>query len=403
MRIAVVTQYYAPEDARIPTTVARELSRRGHEVCVVTAFPSYPLGRIYDGYRQRFGHTEWDGAVRVRRVRSILAHSPNPVTRMMNYLSFALSSAFARKEARSADVVYVYATQMTAAFGPVFWRILGGAPYLLHVQDLWPESVTQSSLVRQGLLARVMAAVMTPFLRFAYRRAAGIVAIAPTMKEVLLQRGANEMKTIVVLNWADETSLPTSSIPAARTHQTHIVYAGNIGPMQELEVAVAAAAKVADLEGFKLTIVGSGLAEESLHEAVKASGANNVRIEGRIPKELMGELYLQSDFQLITLKDLPIFRGTVPSKFSASLEAGIPVITNVAGDVASMVSAQRLGLSCAPGSVDALATAFRAAHNMSTQERKRTRERCRRFYLDSMSKDRGMDLIESALQLAASS
>lgn len=397
MRIAIVTQYYAPEDARIPTQIARELSERGHSVRVVTAFPSYPQGRIYDGFRQRLRHFERDGSVRVRRVPSILSHSQNPIARVATYLSFAISSAAAVRDVWTADVVYVYATQMTAAIGPLIWRAFGGPPYLLHVQDLWPESVTESALVTGGRIARAMAGIMTPFLRLAYRHADGVLAIAPTMQKLLVERGARPEHTEVVFNWADE-SRTHSSDDDERTGTTSVVYAGNIGPLQDLETAVAAASMVSDLDGFTLTIVGSGVAEESVRAAVERSGATNVRILGRVPNEEMGAVYASSDFQLVTLRDLPIFRGTVPSKVSASLWEGIPLITNVAGDVTSIVSENGLGVTCEPVGARALADAFRLAHRMSGADRAEAKARCREFYLDNMSLRQGVDAVESALR-----
>ena len=49
MRILVFSQYFYPENFRI-NTLCQELVRRGHEVTVLTGYPQYPIGRIYDGY-----------------------------------------------------------------------------------------------------------------------------------------------------------------------------------------------------------------------------------------------------------------------------------------------------------------------------------------------------------------
>ncbi|MBX3089085.1 MAG: glycosyltransferase family 4 protein [Cryobacterium sp.] len=396
MKVVVVTQYYAPEDARIPTDIARQLSARGHSVTVVTAFPSYPHGKVFEGYKQRARFVELDGEVRVRRVRTIISHSQNPLGRIASYMSFGFSSALARKETRGADVVYVYATQMTAAIGPVLWRIFGGPKFVLHVQDLWPESVTQSSLVKPGVISKLMNAVMNPFLRFTYRRAAHVLAIAPTMKELLLKRGAKEEATSTVFNWASEDG--AGGATRIRTsHGTSIVYAGNIGPLQDLENVVEAGAAVSDVEGLTITLFGSGLSEEVVRQTIERVGARNVRFEGRLPREQMGSVYSRSDFQLVTLKDLPIFRGTIPSKLSASLHAGIPVITNIAGDVADLVRENKLGVVCAPDSVEALSEAFLFAHKLSRSERAAMGSRCRSYYKKAMSRQSGIDRIETVL------
>lgn len=398
MKIGIVSHYYAPEDARIPTDLARSLRERGHSVRVITAFPSYPRGRLFEDYRQSWDHVEDDSGVRVRRVPTFVSHSQNPITRIMTYLSFAFGSALRWREMRSADVVYVYATQMTAAIGPVIWKIFGGPPFVLHVQDLWPESVTQSSLVPGGAVARLMNRTLTAWLRSVYRRAAAVIAIAPTMKSLLVTRGADPLTSTTIPNWANEGGeVPRSE---AEHGGTSVVYAGNFAPLQSLDLAIRAAAEVVDLEGFRLTLIGSGVSEQALRNLAAECGASNVRILDRVPRDEMDQVYAESDYQLVTLQDLPIFRGTIPSKVQNSLNAGVPLITNVAGDVTSIVSDSRLGIVCEPGSIDSLVRAFRSAHAVPPGERASMGQRCRAYYDDHMSLAHGVDAIEAVLKSA---
>ena len=180
MKIAIVTQYYAPEVIRIPDTLARLLAARGHQVRVITGYPNYPDGQLFPGYRQRWKHIETVEGVQIRRVPLFISHSYNPVARFTNYLSFALSAGFAHRWVRSADVVYVYATQMSPAIGPSFWRAVFRTPYVLHIQDLWPESVTGSSMVGGGAAKKLIGAMLRPWLRYLYRTASATIAIART-------------------------------------------------------------------------------------------------------------------------------------------------------------------------------------------------------------------------------
>ena len=396
MRIAVITQYFTPEPSRIPPGVAHGLAARGHSVRVVTGFPNYPEGRLHDGFRQRLAVYERHGQITVRRVPIVISHSNNPLGRAANYVSFALSSLLARRFVRDADVVYVYATQMTAAFAPSVWRRLGGPPVVLHVQDLWPESITESSLVRCGPARRVVAGALSRWTSGIYRRASGLIAIAPTMSRLLAERGADPDKIEVIFNWAPESADDPRPAPAESKAGLTVVYAGNVGDMQNLEVAVEAARLIeADTPGFRLIIVGTGVAEQRLKEA--ASGLTNVEFRGRVPLAEMPPVYAESDFQLITLRDLPIFRGTIPSKFQASLASGVPVITSVAGDVASIVREASVGLIADPENPESLASAFRDAYSMPRRAVAEMGRRARDLYVSSMSADQGIERIEQLL------
>lgn len=213
MKILFITQYFPPEKATITSTIAQAMVDRGHEARVLTGFPNYPDGKIFEGYSQRWRQREKFGDLDVLRVPLYADHSLNPVARTANYASFGLSAATARAFAKDVDVIYLYASQMTPALGPWLWRMFGGAPYVLHVQDLWPDSITGSSLVGSSRAGKTIDAVLNPWLKSTYQRAAGVVGIAPTMAETLISRGAPADKTSVIYNWADENE-PVEHKPA---------------------------------------------------------------------------------------------------------------------------------------------------------------------------------------------
>ena len=402
MKIGIVSQYYKPEEAKIPNGLAQELVRRGHSVRVVTGYPNYPGGRIFPGFKQRLVMREMDGKVAVRRVPLFISHSDNAMGRIANYLSFGFSVLTAPPFLRSADVIYVYATQMTAAIAPQIWNGFSRQPYVLHVQDLWPESITGSQMVKSSIQRRLVDAMLNPWLRAAYRKAAALIAIAPTMGGLLNQRGAEKSKTFTVLNWADEDALDSPAGIDAEERElggVTVVYAGSFGHLQDLQTAIAAARLVSDLPDFRLVLVGAGIAEQDLRRA--AEGLHNVEFRSRVPISKMGGIYQLSDFQLVMLRNLPIFHGTVPSKLQGSLAAGVPVISTVPGDTADLVTNGRVGIVARPEDADSLAVAFREAHSMSPQLRQEMAQRANKFYQETMSMRVGVDRIEEILRDAA--
>lgn len=400
MKVLIVSQYYPPEAVPLPADLAQGLAARGHQVKVLTGYPNYPTGRVLPGYRQRWRSTEKDGAVEIRRVPLFADHSQNALKRMLNYFSFALSAATARRLSRGTDVVYVYATQMTAGFGPWLWRVTGGRPYVLHVQDLWPDSIIGSSMMAGGAKERVISGVLGPWLRSAYRRAGAVIGIAPTMVRTLVTRGAPEERAHLVYNWADAGEPVTSALPPMDGPRAEIVYAGNVGDMQDLGTAVRAAHAAASA-GVTLTIVGDGVARTELQDLVVELAAQNVRFRDPVPRERMPEIYARSDYALISLKDMPVFRGTIPSKFQAVLSAGVPVITTVQGDVRGLVESDGIGLTADAESVGSLTEAFRRAASLTPAERLSMAENGRAMYDALFSRESGITSIEELLSAAA--
>lgn len=399
MRIAIVSQYYAPESIRIPDSLATTLGSRGHDVRVITGFPNYPNGRLFDGYAMSLRSVAREAGVTVRRVPLYISHSYNPVARLINYATFALSSALAGHWVRNADVVYVYATQMTPAFGPSIWRWLYRLPFVLHIQDLWPESVTGSSMVGNSFAKRAISLALQPWLRFLYRNAAATIAIAPTMSAMLVERGVPADRIATVYNWA--TGEPTKDEPSASradASSTVVTYAGNFGDHQDLPTVLHAAKLVSDVPNLTIRLVGSGVAEPALRALAAELELENVEFIGRVPLEHMAEIHRESDFQLVTLRDLDIFRGTIPSKLQAALSVGKPVITAVAGDVRTIVEDNGVGIACEPSDPDQLAAALRTAASMSQEQRRDLSDRARSYYGANMDRELAVERIERILR-----
>lgn len=401
MKVLIVTQYYPPENTLISPTLARALTEKGHQVRVLTGYPNYPSGRVFDGYRQRWREYEEDGGVRVCRVPLFADHSQHPVRRTLNYLSFGLSSSTARRFAAGADVIYVYATQLTAALGPWLWRLTGGAPYVLHIQDLWPDSIVGSSLVAPGPAARVLASILNPWIASVYRRAAVVVGIAPTMVSTLVERGVPADKVRTVFNWAAEQASPGISVArdAGARGGTRVLYAGNVGDMQDLETAVEAAHRTASV-GIRLTIMGDGVALSRVRALAERLGSPNIEFRPPVPRHEMSAVYQSADFSLVSLKDLPAFRGTIPSKLQAALSHGVPVISTVQGDVRNLVEDHGAGLTADAESPSSLEAAFRAAADLGEDQRRTMSESASRTYSDLLSLEGGTSALEAILSEA---
>lgn len=406
MKIGIISQWYPPEPAYIPENLARELVRRGHRVRVLTGFPNYPTGELYPGYRQRWNERSVMDGVTVRRVPLYPSHDSSGTRRAANYLSFASSSsAAAIRYLGAADVVYVYLTPATVFAAAAVLRVLGGTPAVIHVQDIWPESVTSSPMLPDGVGGNLVNGVLRVAIRQTYRLASAIAVIAPSMRDIVVSHGADPSRVRVVLNWADETFFhPVEATPSARARIGHrgrctIMYAGTMGPFQNIEDSIRAAAAVRD--DVDLVLAGSGIGEAAALDLATRLGTDNVRFLGRLPMSDMAALYAVADYQLVTLKDLAVFRGIIPSKLQAALSCGSPVIVSAPGDCAALVRNRGVGLACPPGDWSALSKRFRRAARTPPGERTVMGRRARALYEAEMSRQAGVDLLEDMLTEAA--
>lgn len=401
MRLGVVSQWYTPEEVALPSSLALAAVRCGDAVTVLTAFPSYPHGRLYDGYVQKSKFVENLNGVTVHRVKSFLSHDSNAVNRIRSFISFSISSTRSAKILAQNDVNYVYATPPTAAYAAWWARVRYGVPYVLHIQDLWPESATNSGMMGRGNAVKIFDLVITLMLRPIYSRASKIIVIAPRMSDALVSRGIPAEKISTVLNWDEGADARASLVHRGDGEPLRIVYAGNIGTMQDLETIARAAALLRDCRNVQFHVYGSGVAEGPFIKLVQDLGLSNLKYRGRVSKAAMKSIYASADFQLVTLKDRPLFRMTIPSKFQTAVANGIPVITTVQGDLSDICAAEGLGFSALPEDPESLADAVRAAASLSTEARRQMGERCRAFYDRHLTAIKGTAAIRKILREAA--
>ncbi|MBM7493644.1 glycosyltransferase involved in cell wall biosynthesis [Micromonospora luteifusca] len=406
MKVGLISQWYPPEGAFIPGNLAHGLAERGHQVRVLTTFPSYPHGRVYPGWRQRWGHRETDGSVAVRRVPAYPSHDASALRRAVSHLSFGASSALAGvRWLADVDVTYVYHPPPTAAAAAALLRATRRTPVVLHVQDLWPDSVTHSGMAPTGRVGRTLERAVGALMRGTYRLADTIVVISPTMAEQVVARGADPDRIRVVWNWTDDALFrPVPVTAEARAVLGHrgrctVMFAGNLGLLQGLDTAIRAAAAARDR--MDLVLVGSGAGEDAARRLAADLGADNVRFIGRHPPEKMAELSAAADWQLVCLRDLPALRAAVPSKLQAALACGVPVIAAAGGDTAALVQSAEFGLVCPPEDWPTLADRFVTAAAVPADVRRDMGRRARHVYQERMSLRVGVDQFEDILTKVA--
>ncbi|MCD4523761.1 glycosyltransferase family 4 protein [Nocardioides sp. cx-173] len=407
MKIGMISQWYEPEtgSAAHPAAIARALAARGHEVQVLTGYPSYPQGRVHSGYRMSLRQQEEREGVRLLRVPDVPSHDDNALRRAASLTSFAASATLQVGWLRDVDVCLVYLTPATVGAAAMALRATAGVPYVLYVQDLWPETVTASGFIGQGRATRAVERGITGFLTRLYRRAEGIAAISPTMARTLTGRGAVVVPESVP-NWVDETVFRPPGLPLGASplppSRSWIMYAGGIGDVQALEHAVHAISLLPDREDIGLALVGDGVARPGLEAlAQRLQVSERVCFLGPRPMAEMPGLMASSVAQLVSLRDLELFRGTIPSKLQASMACGAPVLCSVAGDAAELVERVRCGLTVTPETPSELAAAMRALVDLPPAERAAMGDRGRAAYERELSSDAGAAHLERMLETAA--
>ena len=399
MRVALLNQFYAPDEAATAQLLAdlgEHLVGAGHEVCAICS------SRAYADPLQRYPARESIGGVSVRRIWSTGFGRQSGAGRLLDYLSFFAGAAAALVAERRFDVVVSLSTPpMVALLGVLYGRLRGGRS-LFWVMDIYPELAFELGVIRrESAVGRLFDALG----RTTLRRSDEVVALGETMARLLADAGARDVHT--VHNWADGEAIRPAPLADNELRATWgwrdrfvVLYSGNMGLAHEFDTVLGAAEILRDHEKIRFAFVGGGPRRPEVEREIARLKLPNVEMRPLLPREELGRSLTAGDVHLITLR--PGLPGLlVPSKIYGVLAAGRPTlyVGPDEGEIADIVRGGQCGTTLAPGDAPGLARAIlRYADNegLVADEGRRARELFDRRFTRRSALDKLQQRIEAA-------
>ena len=226
---------------------------------------------------------------------------------------------------RYCEAVFNQSSNAAGVMAFMVKRLLPKARLTYNVQDIFPENAAYIGSVK-GIVYKILSAEQ----RYAYRHADQIITISEDMKELLIEKGADSQKTDVVYNWSYTDNLyryedvyNEKIAKYLSTGKFNVVYAGNIGAMQNVDVVVETAKLMQDKEDIHFHIFGDGMYKERLQH--EAEGLSNISFWPMQPSELAPSIYAMADVNVIPLAP-NIYRTALPSKTATCIACGKPIV-----------------------------------------------------------------------------
>lgn len=366
MRIAYFCQYFVPETAAPAARVselARAWAEAGHQVTVVTGLPNHPTGLVPDEYRTTVFRRERMGAVDVWR--NWLYATPNEgfVKKTLSHLSFMVSTLILSvPRLGRTDVLIVsspsFFVVITVCLAHWLWRV----PYIFEVRDLWPGVFVELGVIRNRLLIRVLEALEM----FLYRRAALVVVVTESFREVLVRRGLLPEHVAVITNGVDVETFRPDACAASVIRAKHgiesrfvVLYIGAHGISHALSSILDVASRLRDELDVCFVFVGDGAEKQCLVRRAAEIGLSNVRFLPSQPRETVPAWYSSADVVLVPLRDIPVFETFIPSKMFEILACERPIIASVRGEARRILERSGGAVVVEPEDVDGIAQAIR--------------------------------------------
>lgn len=368
MKIIVLCPHFAPDTAPTGTVMTRivdELARHGHELHVVTSLPWYAEHAIAPGWSGRWIRTErveWGSITRVHPFPG--DDKSNLLRRAVGFVGFSALATLAALRAggwwRRADLVLAMSPPLT--LGPTGWLVALArrARLLFNIQDVFPDAA-----VRTGAISnRRMITAAHALERFAYHRARAVTVLSDDLRRNVVSKvdPSHADRVHVIANFVD-TDVIT---PRDRDNEYRrelgigvepvVLYAGNVGFSQSLDLVVGAARACPDIT---FVVNGDGAARAALED--EAADITNLRFAGYQPVQRLPDVLAAGDIHVVPLR-AGLGDVSVPSKTYSSLAAARPVVASIDLDseIPRLLEVSGAGVSVPPDDLDAFVEAIRS-------------------------------------------
>lgn len=392
LRILFLSQWFDPEPFIKGASFVSALIEAGAEVEVATAFPNYPGGKIFPGYRVKPYQRDRQWPFAVHRLPIWPSHDRSKFGRILNYVSFFLSSLiFGLVKGGRYDIVYVYHPPVTPAAAAALFTAIYRRPFIVEIQDLWPDSVVAS-----GMVGKTIPSLLDRVCHFVYRRAALIITQSNGMTERLISRGVPAEKLRRLYNWSTYLPAPDGQEPVAidpwDENAVNFIYGGNLGQAQSLSDVIDAfiVAHKANPR-IHLHLFGNGIERDELAAKIDAEAQGYVFLHGQVSRDAMDRIFDRADALVLNLNSDVLYDITIPSKLQHYLSVGRPILAGLSGEAAGMLIESGAAIVCPPQHVASLAKGAQEIAEMSAEKRAVLGAKARAYYADNLAMGRAVD------------
>ncbi len=361
MKLLVLCPHFHPDVAptgEVMTRLVAELAARGHHLEVVTSLPWYRNHRIESGWEGRAIRSETTGWGRLVRVHPFPGGDRSSlISRAASFAGFTALAGLRTILARGPfDVVIAMSPPLTLGLPAWVAARLRRIPFVFNVQDVFPDVAVEVGALRSRRVIVVLAALE----RHVYRTSDAVTVLSEDLRRNLVEkirsrpgRGGSTDKIRVIPNFVDTDAIGVQDRRNAYRDEyglgdrTVVMYAGNVGFSQSLDLLVDAARRMADRTDVVFVVNGGGSAMDQL--AASARELPNLVLVPLQPRERLPEVLAAADIHTVLLK-AGLAKASVPSKTYSVLAAGRPVVASLddGTEVTRMLDESGGGVSAAP-------------------------------------------------------
>ena len=396
MKILYLTNYFYPEQAAssyLSDNVRQALCKEGIYIKLYTPTPTRGISyATRHEYKNKKKEMMYNNMLEIHRF-SMFRENNSPLIRAIRYICCCFKQLYYGIITKNIDLIYCNST-------PPIQGILGGilkkikkVPFIYNLQDIFPDSLVGTGLAKKdGLLWKIGRVIEN----FTYRNADKIIVISQDFKRNIMAKGVPEEKIEIIYNWVDEQAvlhIPREQNPIfdelnLNRNKFYIVYAGNLGNAQNVEIIIDAANQLQNYNEIQFVIFGTGGMEHEYKEKVKLLQLNNISFFPLQPYEKVSQVYSIGDACIVSCKK-GLGGSAMPSKTWSIMSAGRAVIANFdEGELKTILDENSCGIFTKAGDKEAFKNAILELYN-DREKAVRLGKNGRQFIMENLTREIG--------------
>lgn len=355
MRILFLTDNFPPE-TNAPATRTYEHCLKwismGYKVTVITCFPNFPKGKVFEGYTNKLYQKENINGIRVIRVWSYISENSGFAKRIIDYVSFCLTSFLFGLFVKT-DLIIATSPQFFTAISGRMLSFFKKIPWVMEVRDLWPDSIAAvGSMNKSSKPFKIFKKIE----HFLYLSALKIIVVTDSFKKYLIKEHQIKPEKVGVIkngvlvsNFKSSESNDVLALKESLGLENKIIisYIGTHGLAHGLEFILESISKISN-PNLHFLFVGDGAEKQNLLEYSKTLDSHNFTFLDSVTKNEIPLFLDISDYSLVNLKKSDEFKNVIPSKIFENIAMYKPILLGVEGESKELIEKYKIGVAFEP-------------------------------------------------------
>lgn len=385
-QILFLTDNFPPE-TNAPATRTYEhclkWSKMGYEITVITCFPNFPNGKVFEGYTNKLYQNENIDGIRVIRVWSFITENNGFIKRIIDYVSYAITSFFFGLFVKT-DLIIATSPQFFTAISGRMLSLFKKVPWVMEVRDLWPDSIVAVGHMQKNSKSYKFLKKIEGHL---YHNASKIVVVTDSFKKHLTTHHNIDNKKVGVFkngiitnNLKQPTSDDILNLKKSLGLENKIIisYIGTHGLAHGLIFILECISKISNPE-LHFLFIGDGAEKQNIIKHSKKLDSKKITLLESVKKNDIPLYIAISNYSLVNLKKSDEFKNVIPSKIFENIAMYKPILLGVEGESKKLINYYKVGVCFDPENEESFLSSVNDIQKLDSELFK---ENCNKMLVD---------------------